>query len=84
MGTVGKGAETLQERRKAKYGRRLSSEFISPTQVGNLLGISNWMLTVWRRQGKGPQFIRLGPNTVRYPRAEFDAWLAALRPREGA
>ncbi len=73
-------AQTLRERKKAKYGRRKSSEFLSPSQVADRLGVSVWALIVWRRQGKGPQFIKLGPNSVRYPRVDLDAFIASLRP----
>jgi predicted DNA-binding transcriptional regulator AlpA len=43
-----------------------------------MLGLSGWALLVWRRQHKGPEFVRLGRNTIRYPKREFDAWLASL------
>lgn len=73
-------AQTLRERRKAKYGRRESREFLSSSQLANLLGLSPWALIVWRRQRRGPKFLRIGRNTIRYPRWEFEAWLASLRP----
>ena len=71
-------AQTKRERLKAKNGRRESREFLTSFQVANLLGLSLWALMVWRRLRRGPQFVRIGRNTIRYPRREFETWLASL------
>ena len=71
-------AETQRERRRTKNRRRESGEFLSSFRVAAILGISPWTLVVWRRQKSGPRFVRIGRNTIRYPRREFEAWLAAL------
>jgi predicted DNA-binding transcriptional regulator AlpA len=52
---------------------------MSPTQVGEFLGVSTITLKGWRRDGKGPQYVKLGdgPNaTVRYPRSAVRTYLA--------
>lgn len=71
-------AETLRERRKVKNRRMNSNQFLSRFQVAELLGISLWTLIYWQKNGKGLQFIKLGPHTVRYPAAELNKWLASL------
>ena len=71
-------AQTKQERRQAKRRKKSSGEFLTSFQVAEMLGLSGWALLVWRRQHKGPEFVRLGPNTIRYPVAAFNAWLASL------
>lgn len=46
------------------------------------LGISPTTLKIWRCQGKGPRFIKLGESKqagVVYERADIDAWKAARR-----
>jgi len=73
-------AQENRDRLQEKMGKRESSEFLSSYQVADLLGLSPWALTVWRRNHKGPEFFRLGRNTIRYPRRELEAWLALLRP----
>jgi len=70
-------AQTKSERLK-KNGRRESGEFLTSLQVANLLGLSPWALVVWRRLHRGPQFIRIGRHTIRYPKKEFDVRLASL------
>lgn len=71
-------AQTKRERLKAKNGRRESVEFLTSFQVGDLLGLSPWALVVWRKLHKGPPFVRLGRHTIRYPRCQFESWLASL------
>ena len=71
-------AQKNRERWKAKMGLQQSSEFLTSFQVAKLLGLSQWALVVWRRLRRGPQFVRIGRNTIRYPKREFDAWLASL------
>ena len=73
-------AQTNRERFREKLGKRKSGEFLSSYQVADLLGLSPWALIAWRRQHRGPQFIRIGRNTIRYLRRELEAWLASLRP----
>ncbi len=71
-------AQTKRDRLKARNGRRESGEFLTSFQVANLLGLSPWALGVWRRQHKGPEFVRVGRNTIRYPMQELQTWLAHL------
>jgi predicted DNA-binding transcriptional regulator AlpA len=59
-------------------GRQQSSEFLSPLQVAQLLGMSAWNLLLWRKKKFGPPFLRITRSTIRYPRWEFEAWLASL------
>lgn len=46
------------------------------------LGISPVTLKIWRCQGKGPRYIKLGESKqagVVYEQADIDAWKAARR-----
>lgn len=53
-------------------------EFLTSRQLAELLGISESTAILWRMQGKGPAFIKVG-RSVRYDRADVDAWLASNR-----
>jgi predicted DNA-binding transcriptional regulator AlpA len=41
-------------------------------------------LQKWRRQGRGPDYIRLGPRSFRYEQAAIEAYIAAQRRTPGA
>ena len=74
----GTTAQTKQQRRNEAMRRQQSSEFLSPLQVARLLGMGAWNLLLWRKKGFGPPFMRVTHHIIRYPRREFEAWLASL------
>lgn len=45
-------------------------------EAADELGISRRTLPVWRVQGKGPQFVKIG-KLVRYERMALEAWKQA-------
>ena len=53
--------------------------FFTHREVCVMLGITRPSLYAWIRDPETgfPAAVRLGPNTVRFRRAEVDAWLAA-------
>jgi excisionase family DNA binding protein len=55
-------------------------EYLTESEVAELLKVSVGTLRRWRREGTGPPWLRLGRG-VRYLRAEVNAW--AARQREG-
>ena len=40
-----------------------------------MMAVSRQTLSNWRRDGAGPAWVRLGPRTVRYPRAAVEQWM---------
>ena len=50
-------------------------------EVTALLKVSRVTLWHWRRDGRFPEPLRLGPNTVAWPEPTIARW---LREREGA
>jgi hypothetical protein len=50
-------------------------EFLTPAELADVLRITDRALEMWRRQGRGPQFIRLGPTRIIYRRSAVEAWL---------
>ena len=56
----------------------MSTNLLTTEQAAACLGISEVTLATWRRAGKGPNYSRLGHHTVRYDKAQLDAWLMTL------
>lgn len=54
----------------------LLRQLLNNDETADELGISRRTLPVWRVQGKGPKFIKIG-KLVRYERAEVEAWKEA-------
>lgn len=44
--------------------------------AAGLLGIREKTLQLWRREGKGPTYIRVGPRLVRYRLSDLATWLS--------
>ncbi len=78
--TMGKSTAMAQskEQRKKRMEKRESGEYLTRRRVADLLGLSPWTLVLWGRQHCGPKFLRIGRNTIRYPKKEFETWLALL------
>ena len=53
----------------------LQREFLSPSELSSMTGISTKTLEKWRRTGEGPEFIRLSYRKVLYRVEVFLAWI---------
>ena len=54
-------------------------DLMSSKEAAKLLGIKSNTLEVWRHQGRGPQFVKLGDSRqsmVRYLRSAVITWVA--------
>ncbi|MBN7314737.1 helix-turn-helix domain-containing protein [Mycobacteroides abscessus subsp. abscessus] len=60
---------------KAVVTTAVEDEFLVPAQVSEVLRVSRQTLSYWRARNTGPLSIQVG-SSVRYPRREFEAWLA--------
>ena len=87
VGTVGKGTGMAQKayargkrsRMPIRTGAEIqSAEYLTTRELADLLHVSLWGLMRWRHDGDGPPWLRLGRNSIRYPRASFQTWLASL------
>jgi len=47
---------------------------ITPRELATELGVHVVTLCRWRREGYGPEFVRVGSG-IRYRRRDVDAWL---------
>ncbi|WEV67961.1 helix-turn-helix domain-containing protein [Bifidobacterium sp. ESL0769] len=48
---------------------------LKPKEVAKLLNVSERLLSYWRQNDDGPEFIQYGPRTVRYKPRSVEAWL---------
>jgi hypothetical protein len=56
----------------------------SEAEAAVVLGVSTETLKVWRREGRGPAWVRLGDNKlVRYALADMEKYVEAL-PKDAA
>ena len=53
------------------------SDMLDENAVSNALSVAVATLRNWRWLGEGPRFVKLGKRTVRYRRADVDAFIEA-------
>jgi predicted DNA-binding transcriptional regulator AlpA len=53
-----------------------SSKLLTAEEVAEITGLSAETLAQWRSQKRGPQFVRISRNFVRYWQSDLDGWLA--------
>ena len=51
---------------------------LTPIEAAEFLGFHEITLCQWRRQGRGPVWMRLG-NRIRYRREDLDTWLESQK-----
>lgn len=54
----------------------IPTDLLTGAQVAELLGVPRATLAGWRHRNRGPRSFRLG-RTVRYRRADVEAWVEA-------
>ena len=52
-----------------------TTEFIDEPTLASELDVSEWTPIAWRRNGTGPDYIKVG-RLIRYRRSDIDSWLA--------
>lgn len=60
-----------------------SIELLRETAVAEILTLSVWTLSAWRRKGTGPRWMRLGPKRIVYAARDLAVYLRDL-PGGGA
>lgn len=55
------------------------SKLLSNAEAAQRIGVQPNTLEIWRTRGKGPQFIKLDPNSlrspIRYRESDIETWL---------
>ena len=64
--------ESHRPERKVAVGARL----LTAEDVAELTGLSVETLAQWRSQKRGPVFVKISRNCVRYRQSDLDGWLA--------
>lgn len=60
------------------------SPVLRPGAAAAYLQLTKQTLARWRMEGKGPPFIKAGPQLVLYDRTDLDAFLASRKVRSTA
>lgn len=50
-------------------------QLFSADEVCSLLSVSIHTLRRWRREGRGPNYVRLGQNDVKYRAVDIQEWI---------
>jgi predicted DNA-binding transcriptional regulator AlpA len=53
-----------------------SSKLLTAKEVAEITGLSVETLAQWRSQKRGPLFVKISRNCVRYRQSDLDGWLA--------
>jgi predicted site-specific integrase-resolvase len=59
------------------------ASYLTPIQVSVRTGIAKPTLAKWRKDGKGPLFVKRG-GRIEYPSIELHVWLQACRREQAA
>lgn len=57
------------------YDGPTGSRLLSTAEAAEFLGVSRRTLEDWRRNGRGPKFVALSRNAVRYRLIDLEAWV---------
>lgn len=57
----------------------MSKDLLSPPEVAELLGVSTGSLAQMRYMRRGPDYVRLSEQRVRYRRVDVEEWLQRRR-----
>ena len=73
-------ASAHRERAQRNEGDMIMDDsLLTPAEAALIAGMTTAALAQLRYLGKGPDFYRLGPRTIRYARSEFVEWIRQSR-----
>lgn len=58
-----------------------TTQYLTPMEVQQMLGIKEKTLANWRNQGRGPQFYKIGGKVIRYAMLDLEKWIQSQRIR---
>jgi predicted site-specific integrase-resolvase len=59
------------------------ASYLTPIQVSVRTGVAKATLAKWRKEGKGPIFVKRGAR-IEYPSKELQVWLQDRRKEQAA
>ena len=57
-------------------GAVITTRLLTPGDVAGQTGLSVETLAQWRSQKRGPNFVKISRNFVRYRQSDLDGWIA--------
>lgn len=60
------------------------ADLLDETEASATLSVAVQTLRNWRWKGEGPRYLKIGKRTVRYRRADLDAFVEAGTPGKAA
>jgi predicted DNA-binding transcriptional regulator AlpA len=77
------GSSSQRENREPGNRSALPSvdQLLTPTQVAAITGLSTETLAQWRSQRRGPEYLKISHNCIRYQQSDLAIWLAARKVR---
>jgi predicted DNA-binding transcriptional regulator AlpA len=64
------------ERTSREASNSPASKLLSAKEVAEITGLSVETLAQWRSQKRGPVFVKISRNFVRYRQSDLDDWLS--------
>lgn len=78
--TRSKAIETDRSNRQRRMeAQRIDKEFLTISELAELLGVKVHTIYEWNSVGAGPAYYKIG-RYVRYRKKDIEAWLATRRP----
>jgi predicted DNA-binding transcriptional regulator AlpA len=53
-----------------------TDELLTGREVAAILKLKPQTMIEWRRENRGPRWVRLGQKAIRYRRDDLEAWIA--------
>lgn len=63
-------------RREARVPHAAAPRLLTAEDVSQQTGLSIETLAQWRSQERGPRFVKISRNCVRYRQSDLDGWLS--------
>ena len=67
----------------AMVARNDHHRLLTTADVAEQLGVSPRVVKDWRSAGRGPVFVKVAHNVIRYTQSDVDAYVKALRQSPG-
>jgi predicted DNA-binding transcriptional regulator AlpA len=81
QGVVTQGTLTVRNRQGERRGTRMPTnpqidQLLTGREVAAILKLTPQTVIEWRRENRGPRWVRIGQRAIRYRRSELEAWIA--------
>lgn len=74
---INRHLQPLVEKLNTTDARAIEDEYMNTSAAAQYLGISPITMSIWRVEGRGPEFVRVGGRSIRYRRSTLDSFVTA-------